>query len=167
VKKELAPPPQAASDEIVPAMGGTYWDREAPHLPPSVAVGAHVDKGQPLYIVEVMKMFNKVYAPFAGRVVEIFVRDKRRHRAQRPAAVPHRAGREGGQRRSRRADAPHSGEHGRIPGHRARLFSSEMVSTLEAGDLKLHGAAHLAGQRDARGGIVTEPILAPRCTDSR
>ena len=75
MKKELAPPPQAASDEIVAAMGGTYWDREAPHLPPFVEVGAHVEKGQPLYIIEVMKMFNKVNAPFSGRVQEIFVRD--------------------------------------------------------------------------------------------
>ena len=75
MKKELAPPPIARSDEIVAAMGGTYWDREAPHLPPFVEVGAHIDKGQPLYIIEVMKMFNKVYAPFAGRVLEIFVRD--------------------------------------------------------------------------------------------
>jgi biotin carboxyl carrier protein len=75
MKKELAPPPQAASDEIVATMGGTYWDREAPHLPPFVAVGTHVEKGQPLYIIEVMKMFNKVHAPFSGRVLEIFVRD--------------------------------------------------------------------------------------------
>ena len=35
-------------------------------LPPFVEVGAHFEKGQPLYIIEVMKMFNKVYAPFAG-----------------------------------------------------------------------------------------------------
>jgi biotin carboxyl carrier protein len=75
MKRELAPPPTAASDEVVAAMGGTYWDREAPHLPPFVEVGAHVEKGQTLYIIEVMKMFNKVYAPFAGRVVEIFMRD--------------------------------------------------------------------------------------------
>ena len=75
MKKELAPPPAAASDEVVAAMGGTYWDREAPHLPPFVEVGIHVEKGDPLYIIEVMKMFNKVYAPFAGRVVEIFMRD--------------------------------------------------------------------------------------------
>jgi biotin carboxyl carrier protein len=75
MKKELAPPPIARSDEIVAAMGGTYWDREAPHLPPFVEVDAHIEKGQPLYIIEVMKMFNKVYAPFAGRVLDILMRD--------------------------------------------------------------------------------------------
>jgi len=73
MKKMLAPPPTARSDEIVAAMGGMYWNREAPHLPPFVEVGSHFEKDQPLYIIEVMKMFNKVYAPFAGRVVEIFV----------------------------------------------------------------------------------------------
>jgi len=73
MKKMLAPPPVARSDEIVAAMGGMYWNREAPHLPPFVDVGAHFEKGQPLYIIEVMKMFNKVYAPFSGRVVDIFV----------------------------------------------------------------------------------------------
>jgi biotin carboxyl carrier protein len=74
-KKLLAPPPVSRSDEIAAAMGGVYWDREAPTLPAFVEVGMHFDKGQPLYIIEVMKMFNKVYAPFAGRIVEIFVHD--------------------------------------------------------------------------------------------
>ena len=71
MKKVLVPPPAQRSDEIVAAMGGVYWDREAPTLPPFLAVGSHFDKGQPLYIIEVMKMFNKVYAPFAGTVVEV------------------------------------------------------------------------------------------------
>jgi len=75
MKKELAPPPLARSDEIVAATGGTYWNREAPDLPHFVQVGAHIEKGQPLYIIEVMKMFNKIYAPFAGHVLEIFVHD--------------------------------------------------------------------------------------------
>jgi biotin carboxyl carrier protein len=74
-KKMLAPPPATRADEIVAAMGGVYWDREAPHLPPFVEEGTHFDKGQPLYIIEVMKMFNKVYAPFSGRVVSILVRE--------------------------------------------------------------------------------------------
>ena len=51
-------------------MGGTYYAREAPHLPPLVKVGDHFEAGQPLFIIEVMKMFNKVLAPFAGTVTE-------------------------------------------------------------------------------------------------
>ncbi len=73
MRKALAPPPSARSDEIVAAMGGVYWNREAPTLPLFVEAGMHFAKGDALYIIEVMKMFNKVYAPFAGRVVEIFM----------------------------------------------------------------------------------------------
>ncbi len=73
MRKALAPPPAARSDEIVAAMGGVYWNREAPTLPLFVEAGMHFAKGDALYIIEVMKMFNKVYAPFAGRVVEIFM----------------------------------------------------------------------------------------------
>ncbi len=76
MKRVLAPPPAQRSDEIAAAMGGTYWNREAPHLPPFVERGAHFEKGQPLYIIEVMKMFNKVYAPFSGQVVDVLVGDE-------------------------------------------------------------------------------------------
>ena len=67
--RALAPPPPAASDEIVTPMGGTFYAREAPHLPVLVAEGDHFEAGQPLFVIEVMKMFNKVTAPFAGTVV--------------------------------------------------------------------------------------------------
>mgnify|MGYP003346250008 CR=1 FL=1 len=32
---------------------------------------SHFDKGAPLYIIEVMKMFNKVLAPFSGTIDEV------------------------------------------------------------------------------------------------
>ena len=38
-----------------------------------VEVGSHFNEGDALYIVEVMKMFNKVYAPFAGTVEQILM----------------------------------------------------------------------------------------------
>jgi biotin carboxyl carrier protein len=68
--RALAPPPAASADEIVTPMGGTFYAREAPHLPLLVEVGEHFEAGQPLFIIEVMKMFNKIHAPFAGTVVE-------------------------------------------------------------------------------------------------
>jgi acetyl/propionyl-CoA carboxylase alpha subunit len=68
--RALAPPPKASSDEIVAPSGGTFYAREAPHMPPLVNEGDHFEEGQPLFIIEVMKMFNKVYAPCAGTVVE-------------------------------------------------------------------------------------------------
>ena len=73
MRKVLVPPPAAASDEIVAAMGGTLYHQEAPGLPPFVEKGSRFEAGQPLYIIEVMKMFNKVYAPFSGTVLEVLV----------------------------------------------------------------------------------------------
>ena len=38
-----------------------------------MAEGDHFEAGDPLYIVEVMKMFNKIYAPFAGTIDKVLV----------------------------------------------------------------------------------------------
>jgi acetyl/propionyl-CoA carboxylase alpha subunit len=66
----LAPPPKASSDEIVTPMSGMFYAREAPDLPPLIDVGERFEVGQPLFVIEVMKMFNKVLAPFSGRILE-------------------------------------------------------------------------------------------------
>ncbi|TGK08737.1 biotin carboxylase [Leptospira fletcheri] len=73
--KYLAPAPKASSDEIVSPMGGMFYSREAPDLPPIIQEGDHFKAGQALFIVEVMKMFNKVTAPFSGRVKEIVLKE--------------------------------------------------------------------------------------------
>ncbi|MFT3930732.1 MAG: biotin carboxylase N-terminal domain-containing protein [Spongiibacteraceae bacterium] len=71
--KVLVPPPVAKSDEILAASGGMYYSREAPGMPTFVQEGSHFNQGEPLYIVEVMKMFNKVYAPFAGTIDKVLL----------------------------------------------------------------------------------------------
>jgi len=68
--RALAPPPPASADEILTPMGGTFYAREAPSLPVLIEVGQHFEAGQPLFIIEVMKMFNKISAPFSGTVTE-------------------------------------------------------------------------------------------------
>ncbi len=73
--KALAPPPKASSDEIVTPMGGHFYAREAPHLPVLVDEGDHFEVGQPLFVIEVMKMFNKVLAPFSGTVTKSLLKD--------------------------------------------------------------------------------------------
>jgi acetyl/propionyl-CoA carboxylase alpha subunit len=70
MERVLVPPPEAKSDEIVALSGGMFYPREAPGHPTFVDVGDHFEAGQPLYIVEVMKMFNKVFAPFSGTITE-------------------------------------------------------------------------------------------------
>jgi len=73
MKKVLAPPPATKADEIVAICGGMYYGQEAPGRPRFVQEGMHFEKGQPLYIIEVMKMFNTVRAPFSGTVDRIVI----------------------------------------------------------------------------------------------
>ncbi|MFT6436848.1 MAG: acetyl/propionyl-CoA carboxylase alpha subunit [Candidatus Azotimanducaceae bacterium] len=71
--RALSPPPNAAVDEITAPTGGMFYAREAPELEAFVIEGQHFDKGDPLFIVEVMKMFNKVYATFSGTIDKILI----------------------------------------------------------------------------------------------
>jgi biotin carboxyl carrier protein len=71
--KVLVPPPVASSDEILAVSGGMFYPRETPGTECYVEEGTHFNEGDPLYIVEVMKMFNKVYAPFAGTIDKVLV----------------------------------------------------------------------------------------------
>ncbi len=75
MKKVLVPPPVAKADEILAPTGGMFYSREAPGMAPFVEEGSHFEAGEPLYIIEVMKMFNKVNAPFAGTIDKILVED--------------------------------------------------------------------------------------------
>jgi acetyl/propionyl-CoA carboxylase alpha subunit len=71
--KVLAPPPVAKSDEVLAISGGMFYGRETPEHDTYVSQGHHFEAGDALYIVEVMKMFNKVYAPFAGTIDKVLV----------------------------------------------------------------------------------------------
>jgi acetyl/propionyl-CoA carboxylase alpha subunit len=73
MKKVLVPPPATKADELVTPYGGMFYRQEAPGRPPFVTEGMHFDKGQPLYIIEVMKMFNTIRAPFSGTVDRILM----------------------------------------------------------------------------------------------
>ncbi len=72
-KKILVPPPSTKADEIVAICGGMYYGQEAPGLPAFVQEGMHFVKGQALYIIEVMKMFNTVRATFSGTIDKIIM----------------------------------------------------------------------------------------------
>ncbi len=73
MKKILVPPPATKADEIVTPGGGMYYAQEAPGMPKFANEGDHFEKGQPLFILEVMKMFNKIPAPFSGTVDKILI----------------------------------------------------------------------------------------------
>lgn len=73
--KILVPPPTAKGDEILASSGGMFYSREAPDMPPFIQEGDHFEAGQALYIVEVMKMFNKITAPFSGKIEKVLLTD--------------------------------------------------------------------------------------------
>lgn len=73
MKKILVPPPATKADEIVAVCGGMYYGQEAPGLPPFISEGMHFEKDQPLYIIEVMKMFNTIRAQFSGTIDKIIM----------------------------------------------------------------------------------------------
>lgn len=73
MSKVLVPPIVAKSDEIVSESGGMFYARETPAHDVYVEEGDHFNAGDPLFIVEVMKMFNKVYATFSGTIKQVLV----------------------------------------------------------------------------------------------
>jgi acetyl/propionyl-CoA carboxylase alpha subunit len=75
LQKSLAPAPVASSDEIVTPVGGMFYTREAPHLPQLAQEGMHFTAGQPLFVIEVMKMFNKISVPFSGTITKLLLPD--------------------------------------------------------------------------------------------
>ena len=73
MSKLLEPPPMESSNELLAQTGGMFYRRESPDHPPFLKAGDHFEEGDPLYIIEVMKMFNKVYASFSGTVEEVLI----------------------------------------------------------------------------------------------
>lgn len=71
--KVLVPPPVTKADEIVAACGGMFYAREAPGMDPFVQEGDHFEAGDPIYIIEVMKMFNKIPATFSGTIDKVLL----------------------------------------------------------------------------------------------
>jgi acetyl-CoA carboxylase biotin carboxyl carrier protein len=52
---------------------GTYYSAPSPGAEEFVKVGAHVDTGQTLCIVEAMKLMNEIESEVSGEVLRIFV----------------------------------------------------------------------------------------------
>lgn len=57
---------------MVPApMVGTFYRSPSPGAPAFVEVGSKVTKGDPICIIEVMKLFTTIHAEWSGTVTEI------------------------------------------------------------------------------------------------
>jgi acetyl-CoA carboxylase biotin carboxyl carrier protein len=57
--------------EVRSPMVGTFYRAPSPKDPPFVEVGSLIKPGQPLCLIEVMKLYTTIEAKQAGRVVEI------------------------------------------------------------------------------------------------
>jgi acetyl-CoA carboxylase biotin carboxyl carrier protein len=72
-----APPKAAGSTRpetakpLTAPLTGTFYRTETPDTPPLVEVGATVEEGQAVGLIEAMKVFSKVEADRSGVVVEI------------------------------------------------------------------------------------------------
>lgn len=60
---------------IVAPMVGTFYAASAPNQPPFVNEGDPVEPGQPVGIIEAMKMMNEIEAEFAGTISRILVQN--------------------------------------------------------------------------------------------
>jgi len=68
----------AAADgaiEVRAPMVGTFYRRPSPQEKPFAEVGARISKGEPLCLIEVMKLYTTIAAPADGIVVAIAADD--------------------------------------------------------------------------------------------
>lgn len=61
--------------KVISPMVGTFYRTSAPEEPPFVEVGDIIEVGQPLGVVEAMKLMNEIISDIEGEVVEICVED--------------------------------------------------------------------------------------------
>jgi acetyl-CoA carboxylase biotin carboxyl carrier protein len=73
-----APAAEASGKNLVEVrspMVGTFYRSPGPGKPAYVQVGDTIAKGQPVCIIEAMKLFNEVESDLAGRVVKVLIDD--------------------------------------------------------------------------------------------
>ena len=66
----VPPAPRAA---IVSPMVGTFYAAPAPDAPVFVQVGAQVEVGQVICVIEAMKLMNEIKSEVRGKIVEVLV----------------------------------------------------------------------------------------------
>lgn len=77
-----ATPPASSSppsqDNLIPIkspMTGTFYSSSSPDKPAFVTVGNGVKEGEPVCIIEAMKLFNEIESDVTGTVEKILVKD--------------------------------------------------------------------------------------------
>jgi acetyl-CoA carboxylase biotin carboxyl carrier protein len=61
----------SAANVVTAPMVGTFYRSPSPGTPPFVEVGGKVKAGDPIAIIEVMKLFTTIHAEWSGTVTEV------------------------------------------------------------------------------------------------
>lgn len=70
---EAAPPEKSENLHVIKSpIVGTFYAAPGPEAEPFVTVGARVEAGQVLCIIEAMKLMNEIEADVAGEVAKVF-----------------------------------------------------------------------------------------------
>ncbi len=67
--------PELSGEKILSPMVGTFYAAPSPDSPPFVKEGDTVSKGQPLAILEAMKIMNEIEAEFNCKILKVLVED--------------------------------------------------------------------------------------------
>ncbi|MCA3160196.1 MAG: acetyl-CoA carboxylase biotin carboxyl carrier protein [Burkholderiales bacterium] len=73
---EMAAPPAAAAPKghvVKSPMVGTFYRAPSPGAKPFVELGQSVKQGEPICLIEAMKLMNEIEADIAGEIKEILV----------------------------------------------------------------------------------------------
>jgi len=65
----------ARYDSIKSPMVGTFYRSTSNDKPPFVKVGDAVEPGNPVCIIEAMKLFNEIESDIKGKIIKVFVND--------------------------------------------------------------------------------------------
>lgn len=65
--------PQSRGEEILSPMPGTYYSASSPESAPFLKEGDLVSKGEPLCIIEAMKIMNEIEAEQSGTITKILI----------------------------------------------------------------------------------------------
>lgn len=74
-KSDKAEAPQPAGEVVKSPIVGTFYEAPSPDSDPFVSVGDRIEAGQPICIIEAMKIMNEIEAEFSGTIEKIMVDD--------------------------------------------------------------------------------------------
>jgi acetyl-CoA carboxylase biotin carboxyl carrier protein len=75
-KPESSAPASVVGKSFKAPMIGTFYRSSGPDKEPFIKVGDRIEIGQPVCIIEAMKLFNEIESDVAGVVTKILVDDK-------------------------------------------------------------------------------------------